>query len=89
MRKHAILISIAFGLGLAAGAFAQVAMKFLAVVSLGAGPGPVHDGLIRAAERPDVFWIVVGATAFGFAAIFYLVWGVVRLVGSTRRKSQP
>ena len=89
MTKHLILIGSAVGLGMVAGLFAQVAIKFLAVVSLGAGPGPVHDGLIRASERPDVFWIVVGATAFGFAAIFYLVWGVVRLVGRTRRKSQP
>jgi hypothetical protein len=89
MTKHLILIGTAAGLGLVAGFFAQVALKFLALVSLGAGPGPVHDGLIEAAEQPDVFWIVVGATAFGFAALFYLVWGLIRLLGRVRRKDQP
>ena len=89
MNKHLILIGTAVGLGMVAGLFAQVALKFLAVVSLGAGPGPVHEGLILASERPDVFWTVVGATAIGFAAIFYLVWGLIRLVGKSRSKDQP
>ncbi|TAG22280.1 MAG: hypothetical protein EAZ40_08240 [Rhodobacterales bacterium] len=89
MNKHLILIGTAVGLGLLSGVFAQVALKFLAVVSLGAGPGPVHDGLSSAAERPDVFWVFAGATALGFAAIFYLVWGVTRLVRKPGRKDQP
>jgi hypothetical protein len=88
MNRHLILIGTAGGLGLLAGVFAKVALKFLALVSLGAGPGPVHDGLSRAAERPDVFWTFAGATALGFAAIFYLVWGAVRLVRKPGRKDQ-
>lgn len=88
MTRHLILIGTAVGLGVLAGLFAQVVLKFLAVVSLGAGPGPVHDTLTSAAERPDVFWMVVGAAAIGFSAIFYLVWGLVRLARAGR-KNQP
>ncbi len=88
MTRHAILITVALALGLAVGAFAQVVLKFFAVLGLAAGPGPFQAELMQAADHPTVFWTVVGTTAAGLAAIFYLVWGVIRLVGRLRRKGR-
>jgi hypothetical protein len=85
--KHVILIGTAVGLGVVSGFAAQTALKVLANLSLIGGPG-LFDVLLKAGERPDVFGIVGGATATGFAAIFYVVWGLIRLVGRYRGKDQ-
>lgn len=87
MFKHVTLIGTAVGLGLVSGFAAQIALRIFAVFSLLAGPG-LQESLNRAAERPDVFWIFGGATAIGLTAIFYLVWGVIRLVGRARGKGR-
>jgi hypothetical protein len=84
MIRHSIFIGIAVAIGFLGGSLAQIVLTALAYLSLIGGPG-LYEGLLALADRPDVFWIVTVGVAVAVAALIYLIWGIVWLVGRRRQ----